>query len=267
MKKSVLTSLLLATAISAPALAHTLWIVPSHFVLSKTGSWVSADLSAANMTFVADKGIGVDNVALYTPDGKKQAIEHKYQGKRKSQVDVELNAEGTYKLELGGPARFGTMYKVGDERKRLMADKKTRAKELPANATEVVTSQSRSRSVTFITVNKPTSDVLALKNQGLEFKSSVHPADIVAGEPVTFTFLVDGKVQAGVELEVSYEGERYRNEAGRVQHKTDASGQFTYTPVEAGVFMIEASYESASDSELADQIREGLTVTLEAALP
>ncbi len=124
MKKSILASLLIATAISAPAFAHTLWVVPSHFVLSKTGSWVSADVSAANMTFVADKGIPVDNVSLYTPDGKKQAIEHKYQGKRKSQVDAQLNAEGTYKLELGGPVRFGTMYKVGDERKRLMADKK-----------------------------------------------------------------------------------------------------------------------------------------------
>jgi uncharacterized GH25 family protein len=119
----------------------------------------------------------------------------------------------------------------------------------------------------FITVNKPTSAVLALKNEGLEFKSSVHPADIVAGEPVTFTFLVNGKPQAGVELEVSYEGERYRDEAGRVQHKTDATGQFTYTPVEAGVFLIEASYSAKAESELADQIREGLTLTLEAALP
>ena len=82
MKTSILNSLLLATAIGAPALAHTVWVVPSHFVLSKTGSWVSADVSAANMTFVADKGIPVDNLALYTPDGKKQAIEHKYQGKR-----------------------------------------------------------------------------------------------------------------------------------------------------------------------------------------
>lgn len=267
MKKSILASLLLATAISAPVLAHTVWVVPSHFVLSKTGSWVSADVSAANMTFVADKGIPVDNVSLYLPDGKKTAIEHKYQGKRKSQVDAQLNAEGTYKLELGGPVRFGTMYKVGDERKRLMADKKTRAKELPANATDVVTSQSRSRSVAFITVNKPTSAVLALKNEGLEFKSSVHPADIVAGEPVTFTFLVNGKAQADVELEVSYEGERYRNESGRVQFKTDATGQFTYTPVEAGVFLIEASYSAKAESELADQIREGLTLTLEAALP
>jgi uncharacterized GH25 family protein len=267
MKKSIVSSVLLAAAMSTPVLAHTVWVVPSHFVLSKTGSWVSADVSAANMTFVADKGIPVDNLSLYTPDGSKQAIEHKYQGKRKSQIDAELKAEGTYKLELGGPVRFSTMYKVGDERKRLMADKTTRAKELPANATDVVTSQSRSRSVAFITVNKPTSNVLALKNEGLEFKSSLHPADIVAGEPVTFTFLVNGKAQAGVELEVSYQGERYRDEAGRVQHKTDASGQFTYTPVEAGVFLIEASYSAKATSERADQIREGLTLTLEAALP
>ena len=68
MKKSILASFVVAAAISAPAIAHTLWVVPSHFVLSKTGSWVSADISAANMTFVADKGIGVDNVVSLTID-------------------------------------------------------------------------------------------------------------------------------------------------------------------------------------------------------
>ncbi|WP_337841840.1 DUF4198 domain-containing protein [Rheinheimera sp.] len=264
MKKLALASLLLAsTAVSA----HTLWLVPSHFVLSKTGSWVSADLSAANMTFVADKGVSPDHVRLVNPQGQVETIAHKYQGKRKSQVDVELTQEGTYRLELAGPARYFTAYKVNGERKRLMADKEARAKELPANATEVVTMQNRSRSVSFITVNKPSHKVLELSNQGLEFKSSVHPADIVAGEAVTFTFLVDGKPAAGVELDVSTEGERYRDEAGRIEFKTDASGQFSYTPEKAGVFLIEAHYSNKTASAKADQQNEGLTLTLEANLP
>lgn len=264
MKKLALASLLLATtAVSA----HTLFILPSHFVASKTGTWVSADVSAGNMTFAVDKGVSPDNVRLVNPQGQVESIAHKYQGKRKSQVDVELTQEGTYRLEMAGPARYFTAYKVNGERKRLMADKESRAKELPANATDVVTMQNRNRSMAFITVNKPSNKVLELTNQGLEFKSSVHPADIVAGEPVTFTFLVDGKPAAGVELDVSTEGERYRDEAGRIEFKTDATGQFSYTPSKAGAFLIEAHYSNKTATAKADQQNEGLTLTLEATLP
>jgi len=264
MKKLLIPALLFS---SLSVSAHTMWILPSHFVASKAGTWVSADVSAGNMTFVADKGVSPEMVRLIRPDGQPENISNKYQGKRKSQVDFELTQDGTYKLEMAGPARYFTSYKVNGERKRLMADKSKRASELPANATDVVTTQGRSRSMSFITLNKPTATVLALSNEGLEFTSSVHPADIVAGEPVTFTFFVDGKATAGVELDVSSEGERYRDNAGRVQFTTDASGQFSYTPSKAGAFLLEAHYRSDIKTAKADQRNEGLTVSFEASLP
>lgn len=264
MKKLALASLLFAaTSVSA----HTVWVMPNQFVLSTTGSWVSADVSAGNMTFVADKGISPDGMRLVNPKGEVETIKHKYQGKRKSQVDVELLQEGTYRLEMAGGARYFTSYVVNGERKRLMADKEARVKELPAGATEVSTSLNRSRSLSFITVNKPTQKVLELANEGLEFKSSVHPADIVAGEAVTFTFFIDGKPAANVELTLSVSGERYRDEAGRIQATTDATGTFSYTPKAAGTFLIEARYKSNSSTLKADTVSEGLNLTLEANVP
>ncbi|MDZ7902466.1 MAG: hypothetical protein U5L01_07980 [Rheinheimera sp.] len=36
---------------------------------SKTGGFITVDLSATNMTFQADKGIGVEGFQVYLPDG------------------------------------------------------------------------------------------------------------------------------------------------------------------------------------------------------
>ncbi len=89
---------LLVSLFAAQVAAHTLTVVPSHYVQSKTGGWVSVDVSASNMTFQADKGIPLDAFHVYLPDGSKVKPGAVYQGKRKSQADVELAKEGTYLL-------------------------------------------------------------------------------------------------------------------------------------------------------------------------
>jgi uncharacterized GH25 family protein len=258
---------LLAAMFSLQVSAHTMTVVPSHYVQSKTGGWVSVDVSATNMTFQWDKGIPLDNFKVFTPDGKQGKVDSVYKGKRKSQADVELAAEGTYRLELGNGSRFFTSYEVKGERKRLMANKKERAAQLPADAEKVLTTQGNSKALAFVTVNKPSTAVLALTNKGLEFQFDRHPADIVATEAVTVTLLMDGKPAAGVELDLSRDGELYRNEPERVHHTTDASGNFTFTPPIAGRYLLEASFQADVKNELTDKVREGFTLSFEAALP
>ncbi|WP_082971704.1 DUF4198 domain-containing protein [Rheinheimera sp. SA_1] len=258
---------LLAAMFSLQLSAHTMTVVPSHYVQSKTGGWVSVDVSATNMTFQWDKGIPLENFKVFTPDGQQGKVDSVYQGKRKSQADVELATEGTYRLELGNGSRFFTSYELKGERKRLMANKKDRAAQLPAGAEKVVTTQGNSRALAFITVNKPSDAVLALTNKGLEFQFDRHPADIVATEEVTVTLLMNGKPAAGVELDLSRDGELYRNEPERMHHKTDASGKFSFTAPVAGRYLLEASYQADVSNELTDKVREGFTLSFEAALP
>jgi uncharacterized GH25 family protein len=264
-KTSSLT--LFAALFSATVSAHTMTVVPSHYVQSKTGSWVSVDISATNMTFQWDKGIPVENFKVFSPNGEPGKVGAVFQGKRKSQADIELATEGTYRLELGNGRRFFTSYELKGERKRLMANKKERAAKLPAGAEQVVTTQGNSRAMAFITVNKPSDAVLALTNKGLEFQFDRHPADIVATEEVTVTLLVDGKPASGVELDLSREGELYRNEPERLRHITDASGTFSFTAPVAGRYLLEASYQADMNNELTDKVREGFTLSFEAALP
>ena len=190
----LLSTLLVSSSISA----HTLWLVPSHYVLSKQDSWISVDASAANMTFVPDKGISLQSLKLYLPDGKVQDVTSVHQGKRKSMADVQLAGDGTYKLEMANPLRFFTSYELNGERKRLMANKQERTAQLPAGATKVETTQMRSRNFAYITVNSPTDTVVKLQGKGLEINSNVHPADVVAEESLELVFNLDGKPQAGV---------------------------------------------------------------------
>ena len=256
-----------ALCVSASVSAHTLWLVPSHYVLSKQDSWIAVDASAANMTFVPDKGIGLTSLKLYTPDGKAQDVTTVYQGKRKSMADVQLAGDGTYRLEMANPLRYFTSYELNGERKRLMANKQERTAQLPAGATKIETVQMRSRNFAYVTVNSPTQTVLKLQNAGLEISSNTHPADAVAEETLQFVFHLDGKPQAGVKGILSYEGELYRNDAGRVEFETDSKGQFSFTPQHAGRYLIEASYSADTATALADKVRESVTFTFEVALP
>ncbi|KKO44136.1 cobalt ABC transporter substrate-binding protein [Arsukibacterium ikkense] len=255
------------SVLAAPASSHTLYILPSHFVISTDSSWITADISAANMTFQPDKGVSVANFRLHLPDGSVQQAAGSHQGKRKAMVDVELSAEGTYRLELGGPARYFTSYQLNGERKRLQADKTERAASLPAGAENIQTTQSRSKAISYITLKQPTTTVITPRGEGLELVTSLHPADIVAGEPLAITLLLDGKAQAGVALELSFDGENYRDDAMRVLAATDNHGQFTYTPASAGRYLLEARYNADVATTRADRISEGLTWSFEVALP
>ncbi|MCC5826896.1 DUF4198 domain-containing protein [Alkalimonas sp.] len=265
MKNIVLATLL--ALCSTGAAAHTLWVLPSHFVLSSEDSWISVDLSAANMTFVPDRGISPNHLAIVFPDGERHAFAQSYQGRRKSQADHQLTMDGTYRIELAGPARYFTFFQEDGQRRRIAANKQERSAQLPANASEVLTTRSRSRALSYVSVNAPNQTALALSNEGLELKLLTHPADVVATEPVRWQFVLDGKPVADVQVELSREGEQYRDDAGRELLSSDANGYLAFTPQVPGRYVLEASVQLDSTDALADRVRESLTLTFEAALP
>lgn len=264
--KKLLTVAILA-ALSQAALAHTQWVMPSHFVLSGEDNWISVDLSAANMTFVADKGVSPDNLTIVLPDGSREPFSQRYQGKRKSQADHQLLQDGSYLIENGGQARYFTMYEQNGERKRIMADKQAAAKQLPADATNISTSRSQSKALAVVTVKAPNRKAITPTGEGFELNFITHPADYVAEEPIAWQLLLDGKPAAGVQVELSREAELYRNNAGRQVFTSDQQGKLSFTPELAGRYLIEASYQANTTSALADGVRATLTLTFEVGLP
>lgn len=75
--KKLATAGLLAAALIAPSLvsAHPLWVLPSHFTVSKQeGDWVTFDVTASHGTFVFDKPASVEGAYVVMPNGEQKSL-------------------------------------------------------------------------------------------------------------------------------------------------------------------------------------------------
>jgi len=253
--------------LTSQASAHSRWLLPSHFTLSSDkGEWIALDASASNETFNVDKALSIDNLSIIMPSGKKSRPSSVYKGHRKTVADYFIEKSGTYKLASNSQPFYFSSFKVGGERKRMRGNKLELQNKLPANATDVQTVKVFSRVETYITMNNPTNN-FATDGRSLELIPVTHPSEIVEQEPATFTFNFNGKAQAGVEVEVTMDGARYRNNPETVKLTTDNKGQITFTPKQAGRYLLIAEYmKAASDNSMADKEKGDVFLTFEAQL-
>jgi uncharacterized GH25 family protein len=63
-----------------------------------------------------------------------------------------------------------------------------------------------------------------------------------------FRLLVDGKPAAGLEVEITRGGTRYRNAQEEIKVTTDANGEFAVTWPEAGMYWLETGSEDNKTS-------------------
>ena len=131
-------------------------------------------------------------------------------------------------------------------------------------ATDIKIGESWNRNEIFVTAGEPTDTVLKPSGKGLELVPVTHPNDLVAGEPATFRFVVDGKPAAGLEIELIRGGTRYRNAQGEIKATTDAKGEISVTWPEAGMYWLEtATTDSKTSVPQAKQRRLSYVGTFE----
>ncbi len=276
----VLGAALLATAGSASA--HRQWLLPSTTVVSGDDGWVTVDAAVSNDLFQPDHFPGnTASIKVWQPDGSAGAIQNAATGRYRSVFDVKLDKQGTWKIgnEMGGV--MGS-FKVNGEEWRLgrrggpppaagaAAPPRTVAtvEEIPANATDVQLTESLGRNEIFVTVGEPTRTVLKPTGKGLEFDPVTHPAELVAGEPAKFRFLVDGKPVAGLKLTVIPGGKRYRDSEGAVDYTTGTDGVATINWPAAGMYWMNASTtDNKSSTPRVTQRRLSYTATVEVMTP
>ena len=107
----------------------------------------------------------------------------------------------------------------------------------PKDAKDLKVSQSVGRNETFVTNGSPNETALKTTGEGIELVPVTHPNDLVAGEAATFKLQIDGKPAAGLELEITRGGTRYRNAQEEIKVTTDAEGKFSVTWPEAGMYL------------------------------
>jgi uncharacterized GH25 family protein len=236
--KTSLFALALATTLGA-AHAHNAWLLPSTTVLSK-GDVITVDAAVSNDLFVANhNALRIDGLQITAPDGSMIKADNEAKLKQRTVFDVNVAQPGTYRIAVLNGGAFASWKDKAGQQKRARGTPETIAKEVPADATDVVITQSAGRIETFVTVGKPSP--LKPIGQGLELSATSSPTDLVKGETSTFTLNLDGQPAKELEVTVTAGNTQYRDKLEEIKLKTDDKGQFSVIWPTAGMYWIDAS--------------------------
>jgi uncharacterized GH25 family protein len=261
-------STVLAFALAAPfaAHAHKAFMVPSETVLSKTG-WITVDGAVSNDLFYFNHNpLRLDNLKIIGPDGKPVEVTNANTGKFRTTFDVNLQSPGTYKLANINNS-INAQYETASGEKKRWRGTPDRLSEIPADAKNVQVTEQQGRNETFVTVGKPNDTALKPTGVGLELVPVTHPNDLVAGDPITFRFVLDGKPAANLEVEVVPGGTRYRDKQNDQKYKTDKDGQIVMTWNDPGMYWMEASVQDDKASVKQAKSRRATYVATFEVLP
>nr|WP_047167672.1 DUF4198 domain-containing protein [Sphingomonas sp. Y57] len=280
-------------ALPAAASAHRQWMVPNATVFSGTNSWVTVDAAASNDLFFADhQPMRLDGVKVWAPDGSEGAIANGSTGRYRSTFDVKLDKPGTWKIGTFTSSVMGS-FKVNGEERRVggrpggapagagmgpggPGGPEAAARrappvsidDIPADATDVKLTEVIGRNELYITADAPSTAVFTPTGKGIEFQPVTHPDELVAGEPASFRFLVDGKPANGLKVTVVPGGKRYRNDDGAREFTTGADGVAKIDWPTPGMYWINASLtDDKPSTPRATQRRMSYVTTVEVLLP
>lgn len=267
-----LVSLLSAALLGGVALeaqAHRAWIVPSATVLSGEEPWVTFDAAISNTLFHADHApMRLEGISVVQPDGQPGPIENGHTGKYRSTFDLVLKRPGTYRIAT---ASGGLMARWEDEKgQRQMwpgrgqpANDKDFARAVPAKARNLEVSRSWRRMETFVTAGAPSTGALKPTGEGLELDFITHPNDLFAGETAEFRLLFNGAPAAGAKVSVIPGAMRYRNQQDDIELTADKDGRIQITWPAAGMYWLNASYQSDKATPPATRSMGSYTATFE----
>lgn len=228
----------LAASMAAPvAYGHGFWLLPSSTVLSEPDT-VTFDAAVTNDPFHFDyRPLQIDALVITAPDGSKIDPFNVGKGALRTTFDAKLEQKGTYHFAI---VREGLRanWKEGDQNRRFMGSEAELDKNIPADARDLVVTETFNRVESFVTVGVPSK--LTPSGRGLETVASTHPNDLVAGEPLVLQFLVDGKPAAGVKVEVVKGQTRYRDSLGEQVLESDQDGKVSVDLPTAGMYWLGA---------------------------
>ncbi|WP_438863608.1 DUF4198 domain-containing protein [Neptunicella sp.] len=259
----------LAMSLSFAAQAHRAWFLPAATVLSADNAWVTVDAAVSNDIFHADHApFRLNSVEVLSPNGNKVELKNANTGKYRSNFDLQLAQEGTYKVfsaSSGIRARWvdAEGKRQGWPRRGQPAEMAEFDKNVPKDAKDLSVSQFSRRVETFVTAGAPSNQVFKPSNEGLELVPVTHPNDLYAGESAEFTLLIDGEPAAGAEVLVLAGGMRYRTSQNAIKAVADKNGLFRVSWPQAGMYWLSASYEDDNAKAPATRRSGGYSATFE----
>lgn len=275
---------------------HSRWVVPSHTILSgDKAESISFDFSISNDIFHPDMAYGgmdisddkeegksVDpknkmrkalmkkqfsttKVVVTYPDGHSDDTTPFVNLARKSSAALLLEQSGTYRISVKQQPMLITMYEKDDgTRSREFGSKKDVKPLLPKGAKNIKTFRVHSRVETYVTRNDLTTKSLKAEGKGLELVAKSHPNELFSGEPSKFQLLLNGKpVEEGIEVKLTRNDTRYRNQRNVMTIKTQEKGFLTVPWAQAGMYLLESDMKIPGSDKSIDMEIYSFYITLE----
>lgn len=224
------------------ALAARTWLLPSTAQVEGREPYVTVDAALSDNLFDFERApLPLDDLSITGPDGAPVKAENQFTGKLRSSFDVRLAQPGTYRISLVSESVMGS-YKVGGEQKRFRGSEEAFAKALPKDATEVNKTMMHNRVETWVSAGKPNDTAFKTGGVGIELLPLTNPSELQEGAAASFRVFIDGKPASELDLSVTPGGVKYRGALNEIRVKTDASGKFSVSWPQAGLYQITAAW-------------------------
>ncbi|PZQ62566.1 MAG: DUF4198 domain-containing protein [Phenylobacterium zucineum] len=229
--------LIAAVVASAPALAHTPYLLPNTF--DATGrDHVTIEASFTETFFAPEVVMKSDDFKLIGPDGVEAALSPTY-FKDLTILEAGTAKDGTWRITSG--------HRVGRTAKAHLVKGEWEfldpREPIPAGV-NAVDMQSLTTAETYVTRGAPNDAALKPYAKGLEFRPITHPSSVFVGKPAQFEVLLEGRPLAKQVINIYREGQDA--DAGKPLAVTsDAQGRFSVTLDRPGVFLAMTRYRIA----------------------
>jgi uncharacterized GH25 family protein len=208
---------LAALALSAPAAAHTSYLMPSAFSTARADVVTLQASFAEDFYFRPEVAVESQDFHLYRPDGRRDSYDTVQTLRQVTMLESDLTEEGTY--------RFTTGERLGRTTRQALIDGEWRplaADAAPPRRARVRTSQTATVADVYVTKGAPTDAVLAVNVGRLAIRPLTHPNAVFVDDGFSFVVTFDGAPLANQEIVIDREGGDY--EEPRFHNRTMRTG-------------------------------------------
>lgn len=250
---------LLAAAAPGMALAHMPYLLPNMFDAGDRDH-VTVQGGFAEDAFVPEVVMKSDAFHIRGPAGVTPVAAPTYL-RDLTVFEAALPAKGTYRISSGERfGRKGKMYKAADGQWTMGGEGGK-----PPSGVTLVDVQSMTLAEVYVTRGAPSPEALGAVGKGLELRPLTHPSEIYAKAPASFELLFEGKPVSGATVEVFRAAGLYDGRKLAVQARTDAAGQVSVTPPDAGTYLALIRHRTAAPAGAETPYRSySYTLTFEA---
>lgn len=240
------TSLAVTISLTAPIEAHTLAVI-----LTKTQAPENSKATvymAWGHLLPVDELVNSDDISTYRlhgPTGEPKAL--KLDPRSLQANEIVFDKPGVHQVEAARKTGIFTFVKKGDGKTAFLRVPKSEVKLEPGSSI-VRSMRSQMYAKAIAVCGEPGDKAAEALGHRLEIVAVTAPKQFRIDKPITAKVISDGKPLANASVQIACL-RTHSDGTSTIQAKTDANGQFEFTPTETGLWMISVNHSVKATGE------------------